>query len=108
MVLYDADRIMLFQYYDRSTSEAEGPTLDFPPASFNPFPLYTNPLVLTRDRIAEVGATHDRVWYLVPNDSATDAPPPRAAQLAEALARTHESADHDDYFRVGVTLYERR
>jgi mannosyltransferase len=107
VVLYDADRIMLYEYYDRSTDPADGPTLRFPPADFNPFPLYANPLVLTRGRLAEVGATHDRIWYLVPNDSDTDAPPPRAEQVAKALDATHTVAEHDDYFRVGVTLYER-
>jgi mannosyltransferase len=108
VVLYNADSIMLFQYYDRTTHAAEGPTLDFPPGSFNPFPLYTNPHLLKRDRLAEVGATHDRVWYLVPNDWATDAPPLEATQIAGVLAPTHVSAERDDYFRVGVTLYERR
>ena len=108
VVLYNADSIMLFRYYDRTTHAAEGPTLDFPPESFNPFPLNTNPHLVKRDRLAEVGATHDRVWYLVPNDWASDAPPPEATQIAEVLAPTHVSAEHDDYFRIGVTLYERR
>ncbi len=107
VVLYDADRIMLYEYYDRSTDPADGPTLRFPPAGFNPFPLYANPLVLTRARLAEVGTSHDRVWYLVPNDSDTDAAPPRAERVAEVLEATHAVAEQDDYFRVGVTLYER-
>ena len=108
VVLYDADRIMLYTYYDRSTDAASGPTLGFPPAGFNPFPLYAHPLVLTRDRLARVGATHDRVWYLVPNDSSTDAAPPRARAVAKVLDATHDASQHDDYFRVGVTLYERK
>lgn len=107
VVLYDADRITLYEYYDRSTDPADGPTLRFPPADFNPFPLYANPLVLTQARLAEVGANHDRVWYLVPNDSTTDAAPPRAEQVAGALEATHTIDEQDDFFRVGVTLYER-
>ncbi len=107
VVLYDADRIMLYEYYGRSTDPADGPTLRFPPADFNPFPLYENPLVLTRARLAEVGASHDRVWYLVPNDSTTDAAPLRAEQVAGALETTHTIAEQNDFFRVGVTLYER-
>ena len=108
VVLYDADRIMLYEYYDNHPYAAGGPKVDFPPKSFTPFPLYAHPLKLTRARLAEIGATHDRVWYLVPNDSATDAPPARAQRVAKILDATHPRAVNDQYFRVGVSRYDRR
>ncbi len=108
IVLYDADRIMLYEYYSKNPYAPNGPRVDFPPRSFNPFPLYRHPLELTRQRLAEIGAEHDRVWYLVPNDSATDTPPVRAQRIAKALEPTHAAAEQDHYFRVGLTRYDRR
>jgi mannosyltransferase len=104
VVLWDADRVMLWRYY----AGDRGPRLAFPPRDRDPFPLYTSPLYLDAAAIREITATHPRVWYLSADDAVTGGPAAGQGALGQAFADTHALKERHRFFRVTVDLYARR
>jgi hypothetical protein len=102
LILVDPYRVKLVDYYRHPDSR--GPALDYPPSSFNAWPLYRNHQWVGDAKLARLAEDHDTIWVL---NSAVD-PLRDTKAIRRELARTHELVKTYRYTSVSVDEWRRK
>jgi 4-amino-4-deoxy-L-arabinose transferase-like glycosyltransferase len=102
MVLVDPYHEALVDYYRRPGATGV-PKLAYPPASFNPFPLYREHKWVGPERLARITDAHDTVWLFI---SDVDYRPDVAA-IRKQLAQTHHRTSVSHLPIVTVERWDR-